>query len=91
MENGEQTQTMLERLFWEPCGPSLTRIITVGACLLFAVVTLFLLLQNKTWAHYDTFAWVTAGGGIGGQVGNKFITQRYPAQLPAQQKARGNE
>ena len=67
----------LKGILYEPEGPSLTRAISFFGVLLFAVVTIYLVLKNQTWAHYETFSTIAGGGGIAGQVGNKFINSRF--------------
>ena len=56
---------------------SLTRAMTVVAFLAFLAGSAFLLLTGQTWSHYDTFASLTAGGGLATQVANKFVNSKY--------------
>ena len=51
--------------------------VTVFAVLLFALVTLYLVFSGNSWEHYDTFAGIAGGGGLLGQVGNKFINSKW--------------
>ncbi len=67
----------LKGIMWEAEGPSLTRVLTVFAVFLFTVVTLYLVFAGHSWEHYDTFAGIAGGGGLLGQVGNKFINSKF--------------
>lgn len=67
----------LKGIMWEAEGPSLTRVLTVFAVFLFTLVTLYLVFAGHRWEHYDTFASIAGGGGLLGQVGNKFINSKW--------------
>ena len=60
----ETLKRFLKGIMWEAEGPSLTRVLTVFAVLLFALVTLYLVFSGNSWEHYDTFAGIAGGGGI---------------------------
>ena len=60
-------------LLYENNSPSLTRVISVVAFLAFLAGSAYLILKNQTWAHYETFAAITGGGGVTSQVVNKYI------------------
>ena len=67
----------MRELLFENGQPSLTRILALSSYLLFVVVTLFLVLVGHSWQHYDTFAALTAGGGLVTQATNKLINSKY--------------
>ena len=56
---------------------SLTRLIAVASWLLFAVVSIYLVAFNITWADYATFASITGGGGAATQIANKLMNSKY--------------
>lgn len=62
---------------YENDSPSLTRTLSVIAFLAFLAGSAYLMLQGKHWDHYESFATITGGGGIGGQVCNKFFNNKY--------------
>ena len=69
-------------VFWEAMinengVPSLTRAISIIAFIAFLVASFYLMIQGQKWEHYDTFAYITGGGGTGAQVVNKFINSKY--------------
>ncbi len=64
-------------LLYEAGQLSLTRVLTIASFALFAAGTGYLLLSAQTWQHYDTFATLTAGGGLATQLGNKIVNSRY--------------
>lgn len=59
--------------FYENGSPSRTDIISIIFSLTFVIVSCFLAYYGMHWDHYDTFAYATTGGGIGGLVANKYI------------------
>lgn len=56
---------------------SLTRVIALSGFVLFALGSLYLLINNIDWSGYSTFAGYTGGGGAALQFGNKFINSKY--------------
>lgn len=66
----------LKGIFYEPEGPSLTRALSVFSFLCFIAASFYLVITHGQWAHYETFATITGGGGIGGQVANKFMNNK---------------
>ena len=56
---------------------SLTRVISLSGFILFALGSLYLLINNIDWSGYSTFAGYTGGGGAALQFGNKFINSKY--------------
>lgn len=68
---------MIKQLLYENQVLSLTRTMAVLSFLLFAMVSLYLILTGKTWQHYETFAGVTAGGGLLTQLANKAVNSKY--------------
>lgn len=77
-------------LFYENSEPSLTRIMTAIAFLAFLAGSAYLLLLGKHWDHYETFSAVTAGGGLGGQIVNKFMNLTK-ASAPTQPFIKNNQ
>lgn len=73
----EKLKVMLTELFYEDNALSLTRLIAFGGYLLFAIGSLYLLVNNINWNGYDIFAGYTGGGGVALQFGNKFINSKY--------------
>ena len=57
--------------------PSLTRLISVFAFIAFLGASFYLMVKGQRWDHYDTFAFITGGGGTGAQVFNKYINSKY--------------
>ena len=57
--------------------PSLTRAISIIAFLAFLGASFYLMWQGQRWDHYETFAFITGGGGTGAQVVNKYINSKY--------------
>ncbi|MCE5286957.1 MAG: hypothetical protein LLG02_14085 [Pelosinus sp.] len=64
-------------LLYENGAPSRTGLFSIIAFLAFLAGSAYLMLTHQQWAHYDTFATLTGGGGIGGLVSNKFINNKY--------------
>lgn len=69
--------TYLKMLLYENGELSLTRVITVIAWAAFLAVSFYLVWTAQAWANYDTFAFMTGGGGATTQVVNKFINSKY--------------
>ena len=69
-------------IFWEAMInengiPSLTIVLSIIAFIAFLGSSFYLMVQGQKWEHYDTFAYITGGGGTGAQVLNKFINSKY--------------
>lgn len=64
-------------LLYENNELSLTRCITVIAWAAFLAVSFYLVYTAQAWGNYDTFAFLTGGGGATTQVVNKFINSKY--------------
>lgn len=69
-----------KQLLYEDGKPSLTRVISVISFFAFLVGSFYLLIMGKVWQHYPEFSTMTAGGGVLGQVFNKFINSKYNTQ-----------
>jgi len=65
------------RLLYENGEPSRTGLFSVIAFLAFLIGSAYLLVKGQQWAHYETFAYLTGGGGLGGLVSNKLINNKY--------------
>ena len=67
----------IRMLLYENGELSLTRVITVIAWAAFLAVSFYLVYAAQSWGNYDTFAFLTGGGGATTQVVNKFINSKY--------------
>lgn len=70
--------------------PSLTRMMSVVAFIAFLGASFYLMIQGQRWDHYETFAYITGGGGTGAQVVNKFINSKYntpPGSFPGKSES----
>lgn len=56
--------------------PSCTTVLAITGFAFFIFVTMFLLLQGKTWPHYEIFAGTILTACFGAQVTGKFINSR---------------
>ena len=56
---------------------SLTRVLSFLSFIFFVVVSVYLLLTNRPWMHYEVFAYITCGGALGTQIANKVSNNRY--------------
>ena len=83
--------------FWselinENGAPSLTRMMSVVAFIAYLGASFYLMIQGQRWEHYETFAYITGGGGTGAQVVNKFINSKYntsQGSFPGKSESRG--
>lgn len=75
-------------LLYENNELSLTRCITVVAWAAFLAVSFYLVYTAQSWGNYDTFAFLTGGGGATTQVVNKFINSKYNS-IPGGYQQRG--
>ncbi|MCE5284545.1 MAG: hypothetical protein LLG02_01670 [Pelosinus sp.] len=75
----EKLEGFFVGLLYENGAPSRTGLISIIAFLAFLLGSAYLMLRHQQWAHYDTFAAITGGGGLGGLVSNKFINNKYGA------------
>ena len=78
----------LKMLLYENDELSLTRCITVIAWAAFLAVSFYLVYTAQSWGNYDTFAFLTGGGGATTQVVNKFINSKYNS-VPGGYQQRG--
>lgn len=67
----------LKMLFYENDTPSLSRIMVALYFVLFAGVSIYLVVMAEHWASYETFATFAGGAGVAGQISNKFINSKY--------------
>ena len=67
----------LKMLLYENNELSLTRCITVIAWAAFLAVSFYLVYTAQAWGNYDTFAFLTGGGGATTQIVNKLINSKY--------------
>ena len=56
---------------------SYTRIISFTLLLLLVFVTLYLVISDTAWQHYETLAGIAGGGSTATQVANKLINSKY--------------
>lgn len=78
----------LKMLLYENNELSLTRCITVVAWAAFLAVSFYLVYTAQSWGNYDTFAFLTGGGGATTQVVNKLINSKYNS-IPGGYQQRG--
>ena len=78
----------IRMLLYENGELSLTRVITVIAWAAFLAVSFYLVYTAQSWGNYDTFAFLTGGGGATTQVVNKFINSKYNS-VPGGYQQRG--
>lgn len=64
-------------LLYENNEASLTRFLSLMGYMLFAFVTIYLIVTGKDWEHYLTFASYTGGGGAIMQLANKAINSKW--------------
>lgn len=57
--------------------PSLTRMLSIVAFVAFLIGSFYLMWKGQRWDHYETFAFITGGGGTGAQVANKYINSKF--------------
>lgn len=69
----ESVMNFIKGLVYENGSPSRTGITSLLFVLAFLIGSGFLIIHAQTWSHYETFALVTTGGGVGGALGNKYI------------------
>ena len=79
----------IKMLLYENNELSLTRCITVVAWAAFLAVSFYLVYAAQAWANYDTFAFMTGGGGATTQVVNKLINSKYNS-VPGGYQQRGS-
>lgn len=80
-----------KKMLYENDMPSLTRFLSLVAFGAFLLCSAYLIMKNQIWQHYDTFAYITGGGGTTAQLLNKFVNSKYnsnPGESPAKT---GNE
>lgn len=78
----------IKMLLYENNELSLTRCITVIAWAAFLAVSFYLVYTAQAWGNYDTFAFLTGGGGATTQVVNKLINSKYNS-VPGGYQQRG--
>lgn len=78
----------IKMLLYENNELSLTRCITVIAWAAFLAVSFYLVYTSQSWGNYDTFAFLTGGGGATTQVVNKLINSKYNS-IPGGYQQRG--
>jgi hypothetical protein len=67
----------LKLILYEDGTPSLTRTIALTGFIVFAAVSVYLVIYNIDWSLYPTFATITGGGSMGTQVSNKIINSKF--------------
>lgn len=65
---------------------SLNRCTSVLFTLTFIIASIWLIATKYDWGNYDMFAAVTAGGGSGIPLANKFINNKYNARMNGQRR-----
>lgn len=69
--------SIMSDMFCENKAVSLTRVISAFSYLLFAFVSIWLMVTGTSWSHYDIFASYTGAGGAALQLANKFVNSKY--------------
>lgn len=64
-------------MLYEADTPSLTRFLSLVSFAAFLLCSVYLIAKNQYWQHYDTFAYITGGGGTTAQLFNKFFNSKY--------------
>lgn len=73
----EMGKILLIGLFYENGQMSMTKFIAFFGYFVFAIGSLYLLVNNINWESYAIFASYTGGGGAVLQFANKFIDSKY--------------
>ena len=60
---------------------SYTRVISFTLLLLLISVTLYLVITDHNWQHYETLANLDGGGYADNQIANKFINSKYNSEV----------
>ena len=68
---------LLKVLFCENGEASLSKVLTALYFLLFAGVSIYLVVYGLHWQSYEIFAAFAGGGGAVAQVSHKFINSKY--------------
>lgn len=68
---------IIKSALYENNNLSLTRVIALLSFILFAIVSLYLVVKGQSWGNYDTFAMIAGGGGAVTQVANKYVNGKY--------------
>ena len=69
---------------------SLTRLLALGGWILFAVVSVYMVVNQIEWNDYSTFGMLSGGGGAATQVANKLMNSKYNS-APGTYEASGAE
>jgi len=70
-----------KNMLYENGVPSLTRVLSLIAFAAFLLCSAYLMVKGQVWPHYDTFAYITGGGGTTAQLFNKFVNSKYNSHL----------
>lgn len=70
-----------KNMLYENGVPSLTRVLSLIAFAAFLLCSIYLMVKGQVWQHYDTFAYITGGGGTTAQLFNKFVNSKYNSNL----------
>ena len=68
---------LIKVLFCENGEASLSKVLTALYFLLFAGVSIYLVVYGLHWQSYEIFAAFAGGGGAVAQVSHKFINSKY--------------
>lgn len=77
---GEKICGFICALIYENGIPSLTRVLSMVSFCAFLLGSAYLMINGQTWQHYDTFAFITGGGGTTAQVFNKYFNTKFNAK-----------
>lgn len=70
------TKSFLKSLLYEDGEASRTGLTALLFSITFIIGSMYLLINNINWVHYEIFAMLTTGGGVGGILANKAMITR---------------
>ena len=83
-------EILLKMALFENNQLSLTRLLALGGWVLFAVVSVYMVINQIEWNDYSTFGMLSGGGGAATQVANKLMNSKYNS-APGTYKTSGSE
>lgn len=83
-------EILLKMALFENDQLSLTRLLALGGWVLFAVVSVYMVINQIEWNDYSTFGMLSGGGGAATQVANKLMNSKYNS-APGTYEASGSE
>lgn len=68
---------LMKMALYENDSLSLTRLLALGGWILFAGVSVYMVINQIEWNDYSTFGMLSGGGGAATQVANKLMNSKY--------------